>query len=43
MKDCCKTGDKDPGIHIKKWVIRILWIVALLLVLGLALIQLLKI
>lgn len=39
MKECCKTGDKDPGLNMKKWIIRILWTAALLLVLGVGLIQ----
>ena len=43
MKDCCNTGDEDSGAKLKKQVLRILWAVALLLVLGIALIQILEI
>lgn len=39
MKECCKTGDEKAPSTIKKWVSRITWGIVILLVTGLALIQ----
>jgi hypothetical protein len=39
MKECCKTGDEKAPSTIKKWGSRITWGIVILLVTGLALIQ----
>jgi hypothetical protein len=39
MKSCCKTGDESSLSKIKKWGSRITWGIVILLVTGLALIQ----
>lgn len=39
MKECCKIGDEKAPPKLKVWVGRIIWGIVILLVLGLALIQ----
>ncbi len=42
MKECCKTGDEKAPSKLKKWAGRIIWGVVILLVIGIALMQMFK-
>ncbi len=39
MKECCKTGDEKAPSKIKKWASRITWGIVILLVVGVAIVQ----
>ena len=39
MKECCKTGDEKPPSKLKIWFSRIIWGIVILLVIGVAIIQ----
>jgi len=39
MKECCKTEDEKAPSKLKMWTGRIVWGIVILLVIGIALIQ----